>query len=126
MKKNYVALFVIGLLLLIAVITNPNEDRHKEVVKAKFNSYVQMSMPKELSEADDEGGQASQGLAMMLGGAMIDGIIANIVTTDNYVIFSTTNVSWEGKSKVIGIGVFGNIFLTGKLDEVLEERLLSK
>lgn len=126
MKKNYVVLIAIGLILLVAVLTNPNQDRHKEVIRGKFNSYMQKSMSKGLSETDNEWEQAGQVLGMMLGRAMIDGIISNIVTTDNYVVFSTTKISWEGESKVIGVGAFGNVFLTGKLDEALSEGLLTE
>jgi len=126
MKKNYVALFAIGLILLVAVITNPNQDRHKEVIKAKLNSYMQKSMSEGLSDTDNEWEQVGQALGIMLGGAMIDGIISNLVTTDNYVIFSTTKISWEGESKVIGVGAFGNVFLTRKLDEALNEGFLTE
>jgi hypothetical protein len=79
-----------------------------------------------LSKTDNKWGEAVQTLGMMLGGAIIDGLISNLVTTDNYVIFSTTKISWKGKSKVIGVGVFGNVFLSGKLDEVLNEGLLTE
>lgn len=126
MKRNYIGLIAIGLILLVAVLTNPNQDRHKEVIKAKFNSYMQKSMSEGLSESDNEWEKAGQALGMMLGGALIDGIISNIVSTDNYVIFSTTKMTWEGKSKVIGVGVFGNVFLTSEIDEALDEGLLSK
>ena len=126
MKKNYAGLFALGLMLFVAVITNPNQDRHKEVIKAKFNSYMQKSMSEGLSKTDNKWGEAGQALGMMLGGAIIDGLISNLVTTDNYVIFSTTKISWKGKSKVIGVGVFGNVFLSGKLDEVLNEGLLTE
>ena len=126
MKKNYVVLIAIGLILLVAVLTNPNQDRHKEVIRGKFNSYMQKSMSEGLSETDNEWEQAGQVLGMVLGGAMIDGIISNIVTTDNYVVFSTTKISWEGESKVIGVGAFGNVFLTGKFDEALSEGLLTE
>lgn len=126
MKKNYAGLFALGLMLFVAVITNPNQDRHKEVIKAKFNSYMQKSMSEGLSKTDNKWGEAGQTLGMMLGGAIIDGLISNLVTTDNYVIFSTTKISWKGKSKVIGVGVFGNVFLSGKLDEVLNEGLLTE
>lgn len=123
MKKNHTVLIAIGLILLVAVLTNPNQDRHKEVLKAKLNSYVQKSMSEGLSESDNEWGQA---FGMMLGGALIDGIISNVVTTDNYVVFSTTKMTWEGESKVIGVGAFGNVFLTSKIDEALDEGLLSE
>jgi hypothetical protein len=126
MKKNNIGLFGIGLILLVAILTNPNQDRHKEVIRAKFISFIQKSMSEALSETNNEWEQAGQALGVMLGGAMIDGIISNIVTTDNYVIFSTTKISWGGESKVIGVGAFGNVFLTGKLDEALDEGLLTE
>lgn len=126
MKKNYIALFAIGLIILVAVLTNPNQDRHKEVIRAKFNSYMQKSMSEGLSETENKWKKAGQALGMMIGGAMIDGIISSILSTDNYVIFSTTKITWEGESKVIGVGAFGNVFLTGKLDEVLNEGLLTE
>lgn len=126
MKRNHIVLVALGLLLLIAALTNPNQDRHKEVIRSKFNSYMQKSMSEGLSETDNEWEQAGQALGMMLGGALIDRIISNIVTTDNYVIFSTTKITWGGESKVIGIGVFGNVFLTNKLDKALDEGLLSQ
>jgi hypothetical protein len=87
---------------------------------------MQKSMSEGLSKTDNKWGEAGQTLGMMLGGAIIDGLISNLVTTDNYVIFSTTKISWKGKSKVIGVGVFGNVFLSGKLDEVLNEGLLTE
>ena len=126
MKKNNIGLCGIGLILLVAILTNPNQDRHKEVIRAKFISFIQKSMSEALSETNNEWEQAGQALGVMLGGAMIDGIISNIVTTDNYVIFSTTKISWGGESKVIGVGAFGNVFLTGKLDEALDEGLLTE
>lgn len=126
MKKNNIGLFGIGLISLVAILTNPNQDRHKEVIRAKFISFIQKSMSEALSETNNEWEQAGQALGVMLGGAMIDGIISNIVTTDNYVIFSTTKISWGGESKVIGVGAFGNVFLTGKLDEALDEGLLTE
>jgi len=126
MKRNYTVLIAIGLILLVAVLTNPNQDRHKEVLRAKFNSYMQKSMSERHTESGNEWEQAGQALGMMLGGALIDGIISNLVTTDNYVIFSTTKMTWKGESKVIGVGVFGNVFLTNKIDKALNEGLLTE
>ncbi len=125
MKIIHIGLFVIGLMLLLAILTNPNQDRHKEVVKAKLNSYMQKSISEGLSGTGNEFEQAGQALGVMLGGPIIDGVISNIVTTDYLVIFSTTKISWEGESKVIGVGAFGNVFLTRELDEALEDGLLA-
>lgn len=126
MKRKNVILIVIGLIALLAVFTNPKQVRHKEVIKAKINTHMQKAMSEEMSKTDDGWEKAGQALGLMLGGLVVDGIIANVVTTSNYVLFSTSNVSWQGESHVIGVGVFGNVFVTKKLDEALERGLFEK
>ena len=126
MKKNYVFLGIIGLIIIIAVITNPNQDRHKEVIKTKLNTYIQKSMNEKQTETNNKWEQAGQVLGMMISGAIIDPIIDNLVSTDNYVLFSTTKITWDGKTKIVGIGAFGNVFLTSQLDDTLNEGLLEK
>lgn len=125
MKKKFIVLFGIVLLILLAVITNPRQEEHKEAVKAKFNTYLQKSMSKNLSEADDEWKNAGQALGMLIGGSLVDVLTSNIVTTDNYVLFSTTKMTWEGETKVVGVGILGNVFLSSKIDKALDEGLLA-
>lgn len=124
MKRKFSVLIVLGLVVLVAVLTNPNQDRHREVLKAKVVSYMQKSMSDGLTDSEIDLENAGQAVGMMLGGALIDGVISNIVTTNNYVLFSTTNVIWEGESRVIGVGAFGNVFLTKEIDEALNEGVL--
>jgi hypothetical protein len=124
MKKNYLVLAIVGVVVLVAILTNPNQDRHKEVIKNKLNSYMQKSMKESLTKTDNEWEQAGQALGMMLVGTLVDRIIDNLVSTDNYVLFSTTKISLEGETKIIGIGAFGNVFITNKLDEAMNEGLL--
>ena len=119
MKKSYIIYGIIGLILLVAVITNPSQDRHKEVIKTKLNTYMQQSLKSNQSGTSDEWAQAGAALGLMMGGAMIQNIVDNFVSTDNYVLFSLTKITVEGKSKVVGIGAFGNVFLTGKLNDEL-------
>lgn len=125
-EKELFIFAIIGAIILVAILTNPNQDRHKEVIKNKLNSYMQKSMKQNLTETDNVWAQAGQALGMMLGGALVDRIIDNLVSTDNYVLFSTTKISWEGETKVIGIGAFGNVFITNKLDEAMNEGFLEK
>ena len=124
MKRGYLIFAVLGVLALIAMLTNPNQDRHKEVVKNKINLFMQKSTKQNLTEKDNEWEQLGQAFGMMLGGALVDRIVDNFVSTDNYVLFSTTKVSWEGKTKIIGIGAFGNVCISSKLDEAINEGLL--
>jgi hypothetical protein len=121
MKNKYIFLLFGGTFLLIAVLTNPNQERHKEVVKSKLNVIVQKAMKDGLKNSDTSSEQLGSALGLMLGGALLDRMIETMVSTDNYVLFSTTKITWEGKSKLIGIGAFGNVFISDKIDEALKE-----
>lgn len=85
---------------------------------------MQKSLKNKHSETNNEWEQAGQALGLMLGGAIIDQVINNFVSADNYVLFSTTKITWDGKTKIVGIGVFGNVYLTRQLDDALNEGLL--
>jgi hypothetical protein len=120
MKKKYIFLLFGCLFLLIAILTNPNQDRHKEVVKNKLNTIMQKAMKDGLKNSDSGAEQLGSALGLMLGGALLDRMIETMVSTDNYVLFSTTKITWDGKSKLIGIGVFGNVFISDKIDEAIK------
>lgn len=120
MKKGHFVFFSIAMLVLIAAITNPDTDRHKEAVKAKFDAYLQKAAREGIAESDNTWEQAGQAIGLMLGGALVGYAVDNLVSTDNYVVFSVTKVSWEGKSRIIGVGAFGNVFLSKKVDEFFE------
>jgi len=124
MKKGYVALLIIGMLVLIAAITNPSPERHKEAVKTKFKEYMQKSMKDSTSISEDEDDKVGLALGMLIGNAIIDPIVNSLISTDNYIVFSTTKITWDGKTKVIGIGAFGNVFITKKIDNALDQGLL--
>jgi hypothetical protein len=112
MKKGYLTLVIIGAIVLIAIITNPDPERHKEAVKTEINKLMQ----KELSDKAGDTGTTGQVFGALLGGAMIDRMVSTMVSTDNYLLFSTTKVTWEGQTRVIGVGAFGNVFITRKIN----------
>lgn len=123
MKKSYVFLTIIGVILLVAILTNPNQDRHKEVLKNKLNAVIQKEMANKADQSDDGFGQAGEALGMMFGSAIVDRMIDNMVSADNYVLFSITKITVKGESKTIGVGVFGNVYLVKELDDKLNNAL---
>lgn len=124
MKKNQITIAIISLIILVAVVSNPNQDRHKEVIKNKLITYLQKSIKKGQTGPKDDLEEVGQVLGLMLGGVIVDKILDNFMSTDNYVVFSTTKITWEGETKIIGIGAFGNVFITKELDESLNKGLL--
>jgi len=85
---------------------------------------MQKSMNPEGDESENEWEQVGQALGMMIGGTLVENVIDNLVSTDNYILFSTTKINWDGKSRIIGIGAFGNVYITNKLEEALDKGLL--
>lgn len=124
MKKGYVALLIIGLIVLIAALTNPSPERHKEVVKTKFKEYMQKSMKDSTNVSEDESDKVGLAFGMLIGNAIIEPIVNSLISTDNYIVFSTTKITWDGKTRVIGFGAFGNVFITKKIDNALDQGLL--
>jgi short subunit fatty acids transporter len=124
MKKNYITLAIISLIVLVAVLTNPDQNRHKEVIKNKLITYLQKSIKKDQTKPKDELEEAGQALGIMMGGMIVEKVLDNFLSTDNYIMFSTTKITWDGETRIIGIGAFGNVYLTRELDEALNKGLL--
>jgi len=115
MNKSYLTLIIIVLVLLVAIFTNPDLERHKEILKSEIHAYMQKEIKNNTSEMPE------QALGALLGGALIDRMVDSIVSTDNYLVFSTSKITWEGQSRIVGFGVFGNVFITGKVKDALTQ-----
>jgi hypothetical protein len=120
MKKIYIVLLVLGVLLFVAAMTNPDVDTHRGAVSAR----VKPAMIEFLQE-DDASDQAAM-MAPMLAGLAVDNYVSQLVSSRNYILFSTTEVTWLGESRTIGIGAFGNVYLSDKLDRDAIHELLEK
>jgi hypothetical protein len=120
MKTKHFIFIGIAIVLLLAIITNPNVDDHKEKVKSKIHAHLQESIAKDINKPDTDWAKAGELFGNMFGEVMVNNIVNTMVTTNNYIFFSTTNISLEGKTKTIGLGVFGNVFLSNKVNEALE------
>jgi hypothetical protein len=107
MKKSHIILAIIAVILIIAALTNPNTQRHKEAVKEKLTAYV-----------DEKVKDDSSGLGALFGTALISRAVDSLVSSDNYLFFSLTKVSYQERSKVVGMGVFGNVILFGNVDDL--------
>lgn len=114
MKKSNLALIIIGFILLVCIITNPNAESHKQTVKEKVNTHLQNSLLLETNSEEE----AFNNLGTLIGGSIVDNLIENSVRSDNYLIFSITKITWQGNEKKIGYGFLGNVFISKEVDEV--------
>lgn len=121
MSKGTTTTLIILAIIIIAAITNPKSEDHKLAVKEKMNQYMQTKMQDEIQKnKDDVLGAAGSSLGMLLGTSIIDKFVDGAVTSDNYVIFSLTRATWKDQSRIIGFGVFGNVILSGKVEDALK------
>lgn len=123
MKTKHFIVIGISIILLIAIITNPDTNRHKEEVKSKIHEYLQNSLANDVNEADDKWSKASKLFGNLLGETMINNMVNTMISSNNYILFSTTNATSEGKTKTIGLGIFGNVFLSNKVNEAFKNSL---
>nr|WP_294932371.1 DUF4359 domain-containing protein [uncultured Flavobacterium sp.] len=121
MKTKYYVIIGLCVFTLITALTNPGTEKHKEEVKLKMNIFLEKQMNEKNTNQNDEWSKAGNAMGNALAKSMINMMVDNMVSSSDYVLFSTTNVTFEGKTKTIGIGILGNIFLSGKIDEAMNQ-----
>lgn len=122
-SNSWIVPIIIFFICICAVITNPSSEKHKEIIKTKCYSLMQKSI-KEKTEKDGSKWESfGQALGMIIGKPIIDIIVENSISSDNYIFFSTTKITLDGETRIIGIGAFGSVFLDSRIDDALSEAL---
>jgi hypothetical protein len=121
MSKSSVWVLVIIGLIIIFTITNPKEQAHKDAVKSKITSVLHKNMSESKVSDDDTWGKIGEGLGVLFGGVIIDKLVDNFVSCNNCIIFSLTTVTLNDSTKIIGLGVLGNVFIFANVDDVLKD-----
>src|SRR5690606_1712354 len=108
-----------GFLIIIAVlivdaITNPDEARHKEVLRNKMKLEMIQAF---MDEKEIEKLNNLDAISFMFGTTVVQKFVDNIVSTDNYIVFSLMKATWGGETKIIGVGLFGNVLLLKDLEK---------
>lgn len=121
MRKNLkiVLLISIFLVFFIAILTNPNKEFHKSNIKLRVYKELNIdTLQKESSNIFD----MFKDISNSFGKSMVDDTVDNLLQVDNYYLFSFTKVTYQGQSKIIGIGAFNQIFLFVNLKQLIEEQ----
>jgi hypothetical protein len=121
MKTKFLIISIIALAVIVAILTNPKPEVHKEALKNKLYQYMHGPMTYDLNNARTRQEEVVQMFDILLGNTLLESVIDNLVTSDNYLIFSLTRLSLEGNSKIIGYGIFGNVYLDKNIDDLLNE-----
>lgn len=63
--------------------------------------------------------KAATAIGMTFGMKAFKTVLESIISVDNYVVLSLTRATFQGESRIIGIGAFGNVFMVKGIEEGL-------
>jgi hypothetical protein len=101
-NKSILILLVILVVVLGFVLTCPNKDMHKKAAVAQISQIIQ----------SDSSAQADMNA---IGGAVVTSALStamdNILTVNNYAVFSLGTVKYNNDNRVVSIGVLHHVFI---------------
>lgn len=118
MKKTILFLIIFVAMLTAAYFTNPPVEKHRETAKVKIENIIENTvktyhlpyewlMNKQTYPTEE----------------LVDYVADNYVYADNYYFFSLTKVKMETHNQSVGIGVFGHVFISEKVEEIAQQEI---
>ena len=111
------SLLIIAAIAAITFITNPCEATHRDVMRLR--STIVMN---EVVAAQNN--LLLSGTWAATGNRLLTEFINASVTRDNYFLFSITKIKWENQSYSVGFGIFGNVFISRRINKELVEEII--
>ncbi|MEJ1239284.1 hypothetical protein WBG78_14200 [Chryseolinea sp. T2] len=104
----------IVVLFILAGLTNPTRDQHITEVRGVIVSNVlAKSVSHPTSQRQNETPASVFGLT--LGTVAIKEMVDTFVSVDDYVFLSLTRITHNDQSRVVGVGVFGKVWVSEDL-----------
>jgi len=116
--KQLVIVVLIAAIAVAAYLTNPPTERHREAAKQRVGELTQASVGKESSLLGSLGAAAGT-----VGKTLATPVLAQVVNAENYYLFSTTTLTWNGVTNVVGVGAFNRVFIGEKFNKVYKSML---
>lgn len=127
MKKTIsIILVCLFVLALVGVVTCPDKEAYQTAIKEELGDAVNESMNENLKIGNSK---FEQGLAMMgsaLASSLIGGVLDGNLKVNNYFVFSTGELSYMGKNKMVSVGLLGHIFVFFEADDIKDYMKLDK
>lgn len=101
-RKWWIALIVIGVLILFAV-TTPDKYAHKEAINTEVSSAVTSSLVGKV------GSWAVLGNIVV--SKIVDLTLDSNIDVDNYLVFSLAKAELEGKKRVLSVGALNHVWV---------------
>jgi len=124
MKKFLSAIVsLFTLVLLLAIISNPDSDDHVTAVKGKVMEKVE-GLLNNYSHPPKVWQELLAALTTVAGREWVDQKINLAISTENYILFSLTKLTVKDKSAIVSVGMFGEVWMISEGLEAMDYREL--
>jgi hypothetical protein len=108
---------------VVLAFTNPSQEKHIQETNIILKKVVNYISSKGLMDNGNSTNQLMGGIGLLFGDNLIDGVTSKFITRKNYIFFSLTNASFDGKDQTIGIGILGNVVIFDEFEKKIKDIL---
>lgn len=104
-------------ILAILFASNPGLNDHQKAVKAKISQFIKKQTSSKSNDTKSE--QAGKAILGLVGESMANEVVNEVIKRKDYFFFSLTTFEFNGNEKIIGIGIFGEVYISNEIEKEL-------
>lgn len=112
MKKLLLFILILVAVAGVCVVTCPDKEAHSEALKDLVNTVL----TKELAEGATETDAGFVAFGSMLGTGIAGIVLDNTLKVENHFVCSVGTITYDGKTKIVSIGILNHVFTADKED----------
>ncbi len=112
MKKLLLFILILVAVAGVCVVTCPDKEAHSEALKDLVNTVL----TEELAEGENETDAGFVAFGSMLGTGIAGIVLDNTLKVENYFVCSVGTITFDGKTKIVSIGILNHVFTADKED----------
>lgn len=105
----YTILAVLVVLLIVLMVSNPNKQEHKEAIKTEVTTAITKLADKN-SQDNDIFSMGLKMLTNLFASSTVDATLDQILNYHNYLVCSSTDVTFDGQHHKVSFGILGHVF----------------
>lgn len=114
MKKLLLFILILVAVAGVCVVTCPDKAAHSEALKDLVNTVLTEELAEGESESETDAGFVAFG--SMLGTGLAGIVLDNTLKVENHFVCSVGTITYDGKTKIVSIGILNHVFTADKED----------
>lgn len=112
MKKLLLFILILVAVAGVCVVTCPDKEAHSEALKDLVNTVL----TEELAKGESETDAGFVAFGSMLGTGLAGIVLDNTLKVENHFVCSVGTITFDGKTKIVSIGILNHVFTADKED----------